>query len=78
MSDETATLDQPLTAEEVRRVMLRMAASMRHLQLSLEETIRLAGIKQGFGSAKSSTELHSSRLELAEALKILVKDPNDD
>jgi hypothetical protein len=78
MADDVATADKPLTQDEVRKAMLHLAASIHNLQASLEEVTRRLGTRIGVTSPPvGERALNVSRLQLAEALKILVKDPSD-
>lgn len=71
-NDDVATIEKPLTAEEVRKTMLHLAAAIHNLQGSVEQSMRAIGL-----SIPNQSALNVSRLQLAEALKILVKDPSD-
>jgi hypothetical protein len=77
MADDIATADKPLTAEEVRKAMLHMATALHNLQVSVEETIRRIGINAPGIDKPGERALRLSQLELADTLKILVRDPGD-
>jgi hypothetical protein len=77
MADDWATTEKPLTADEVRKAMLHLAAGLHHLQAAVEKDIRRFGFG-GPGFARPGEEaLDLSRHDLAAALRILVKDPED-
>jgi hypothetical protein len=76
MADDVVTADKPLTEDEVRKAMLHLAASLHNLQTSIEQVARRLDVRTGVLSpAVGEKALNVSRLQLAEALKILVKDP---
>ena len=77
MAENVTEADKPLTADEIHKAMLHLAAAIHNLQVSVEETIGRIGFKIAGIDKPGEKALYLSRLELAETLKILVKDPSD-
>ena len=77
-SDMPLATDENLRPDELRKAILHLAAAIYHIQASLDGIWpRVRGIVPAGKLRPGEEDLNLSKEDLANALKILVKDPED-
>jgi len=77
-SDSPLAIDEDLRPDELRKAMLHLAAAIYHVQESLDGIWpKLRGYRRAGELLPGEEDLNLSKEDLSNALRILVKDPED-
>jgi hypothetical protein len=77
-SDSSLATDETLRPDELRKAILHLSAAIYHIQSSLDDVWpKVRGYRRAGELLPGEEDLSLSKEDLAKALKILVKDPED-